>query len=107
MNLFAAITGGHTRAVTTVVGCMSCPLVRPYENPKMHLGRYPIRASFLDEFGEDAVAGFGMDEGDPPAVEPGAGRLVDQAEIGGFQTRTRISQRAALWAMLPPRRSTA
>jgi hypothetical protein len=34
---------------------------------------------FLHQFGEDPVAGFGVDEGDPPAVGTGAGGFIDQA----------------------------
>ena len=37
----------------------------------------------LDDLGEDAAGGGGMDEGDAGAADPGARLLVDQARAGG------------------------
>jgi len=51
------------------------------------LPNYPVHRRghrlVLHQFGEDAVAGCGVDEGDAPAVEAGAERFVDKAALAG------------------------
>lgn len=45
----------------------------------------PGQTSDLDQLGEDAGAGFRVEEGDPPAVEADPGSAVDETDAGGVE----------------------